>query len=1217
MDTRFLPISFFVACRTNLFILPIIFGVSLFNTVLLSAQNEVTDQAVNMIPPSPTAAELGKYGLVDVGLSTGTPNVSIPLHTFTTTNLSLPISLSYNSNGVKVDQVSTWVGLSWSLNAGGVITRFVRDEADDFDGEEFPYPENFGATNPQALEYLKIADNVNHFDSEPDLFAFNFNGNSGKFMFDQTGVVVIMPYQNLKVERTVDQQEGTDVFVITTPDGVTYTFGSPEYTRTYSMGAGCGNSFDYKQTAWYLTRIDHPQGDFIELTYDGFGQYSYAVSVSQTIPKFLSRFGGPSCDPCDYFEEVTCTTMAEVTGGYLKSISSPEFGQIEFLATRNRQDIGDYKLDNIYIKNRSGERVKSFSFNYTYSPTNYPESFLDEYGTHRRMFLSSVNENDFADNAIRNHSFEYNDINALPSRLSFSQDHWGYFNGANNSYFVPYDKFNIRDTLGRRVFDGIGGNRDPDWNATAKGILTKITYPTGGYSSLFYEPNDYLGTQTVNANPIPINVGIQGAGFKFVETAVIDIHNVVEQRVIVRGTASFSNEYNELEDEIDPTHHKALVTITDLTLGVVLVNEGIDLGVSRPFDIQLLKDHKYRFQVAASGEIVYGGIGASYLAETLYTEWASIKTGGIRISRVEATDPVTGRKEETRYSYTPIESPGVSSGITNPAVFYYERNQVRSICPAPEVSEFPPTEFKICNYGKLYSNSLNTLFPFNGNHIYYKHVVVSRGVDQDYGATAHEFIVNFDVPGNLVWGVDDILGAPLNNIGWDNGLEKEVRHYKREGKALVLIRKVENTYKRDERKERVIPGLVVRRRFDPVSDAPVIVYCDDSNRSLLIMRYGCSRHHLHRYEIGSEGRVCKRDNGNHVLLEFYRHPCYNKPDPFVALPQSLEHLDAMEYKNTSYWFYLESTKETSYDELGLNPVVKETNYFYDNPEHALVTRTESSGSDNKLIKSLTKYLGDYDSTVENFDLLADRHIVNIPIKTEQIVNEKLVESKIIKYNELGQPVQLYQYEGQPLITPFTHDESQLLPSPDYKLNATWVYDQSHRLHNFYSNTSPDISYKWTFDNTRVHAKILGARAENVFYMGFEESGTIGNAKTGERFLNNGSYAITTNDFSPLITEGMVMSYWYWENNKWNFSGILPFNRNISAGTRLDEIRVYPQGAHLTTVGYDSRFNTIKSMTDPNNISTYYEYDLLGRLLQIKDEQGNIQTEYRYHYYNND
>ena len=72
---------------------------------------------------TPNAAGLGLYGDIPVSLYTGTPDISIPLYEIKVKNYTLPITLSYHASGVQVDQHPSWVGLGWSLFAGGLITR--------------------------------------------------------------------------------------------------------------------------------------------------------------------------------------------------------------------------------------------------------------------------------------------------------------------------------------------------------------------------------------------------------------------------------------------------------------------------------------------------------------------------------------------------------------------------------------------------------------------------------------------------------------------------------------------------------------------------------------------------------------------------------------------------------------------------------------------------------------------------------------------------------------------------------------------------------------------------------------------------------------------------------------------------------------------------------------------------------------------------------------
>ena len=84
-----------------------------------------------VVPPSPNAASLGQYADVPVSYYTGIPNISIPLFEVSSGDIKLPITLSYHASGIRVDQEASWVGLGWSLNAGGVITKQKRG-VDDF-----------------------------------------------------------------------------------------------------------------------------------------------------------------------------------------------------------------------------------------------------------------------------------------------------------------------------------------------------------------------------------------------------------------------------------------------------------------------------------------------------------------------------------------------------------------------------------------------------------------------------------------------------------------------------------------------------------------------------------------------------------------------------------------------------------------------------------------------------------------------------------------------------------------------------------------------------------------------------------------------------------------------------------------------------------------------------------------------------------------------------
>src|SRR3990172_4259797 len=87
--------------------------------ILLAQDNMFHD----VIPRTPNAASLGKFGDIPVSYHTGVPDISIAIYNLKEGALSLPVSISYHSSGIKVNETASWVGLGWSLNAGGMISR--------------------------------------------------------------------------------------------------------------------------------------------------------------------------------------------------------------------------------------------------------------------------------------------------------------------------------------------------------------------------------------------------------------------------------------------------------------------------------------------------------------------------------------------------------------------------------------------------------------------------------------------------------------------------------------------------------------------------------------------------------------------------------------------------------------------------------------------------------------------------------------------------------------------------------------------------------------------------------------------------------------------------------------------------------------------------------------------------------------------------------------
>lgn len=231
-----------------------------------------------IVPPSPTASSIVNQIEQNVQHYTGALQLGVPIYTLRSRSLSVPVNLSYNGSGVKVNDIASWVGLGWSLNAGGVISRVMNGLPDEFDGNVHLRQQTLpgkGWLNPvvrgnsglDILDYFSSTSNNQRanliefsnktgalayggisspeaWDTEPDEFYFNFNGYSGKFIFDKSGEIRIIPAQNLKVTRTITpkntlgggSQEITS-FEITDGNGIVYTFGNTQVSSMADLTA--------------------------------------------------------------------------------------------------------------------------------------------------------------------------------------------------------------------------------------------------------------------------------------------------------------------------------------------------------------------------------------------------------------------------------------------------------------------------------------------------------------------------------------------------------------------------------------------------------------------------------------------------------------------------------------------------------------------------------------------------------------------------------------------------------------------------------------------------------------------------------------------------------------------------------------------------------------------------------------------------------------------
>ncbi|UII21608.1 hypothetical protein [Fulvivirga ligni] len=72
--------------------------------------------------------------------------------------------------------------------------------------------------------------------------------------------------------------------------------------------------------------------------------------------------------------------------------------------------------------------------------------------------------------------------------------------------------------------------------------------------------------------------------------------------------------------------------------------------------------------------------------------------------------------------------------------------------------------------------------------------------------------------------------------------------------------------------------------------------------------------------------------------------------------------------------------------------------------------------------------------------------------------------------------------------------------------------------------------------------------------------------------------------------------------------------NVGAGSDIDNVRAYPEQAQMVTYTHYPGVG-ISSVSDQNNMTSYYKYDAFDRLISIFDSKGNMLKSYEYYYKN--
>ncbi len=478
---------------------------------------------LNILPLTPNVASMARYGNYEVSLFTGLPQINIPLYEIKTKNLSVPISLSYHASGIKVTDVASWVGLGWNLNAGGAIYRSIIGKPDELNDIGYINCSNEIKTainNASADDMTYVRFNAQSTattgrDYEPDIFSYNIPGRSGKFLFNRKDrtvgqpnqPIIFIPHETMQLNYSIlPNTSSFDFLELKDERGVSYQFGKSSngtiYTENTISSTG-GNTGTSGTSTWWLTEMvsEEDNDDRVRFSYSG--DNNLKTIYYDVLDKLVVDDRKVCNSYCNLLTSgvKVATTMNHYTLATPKKLEQITFpnGKLEFeLSLTNREDTytgwEEKSLSKIkvYAKNVVSQEyvlIKTILFNYDY--------FLNTDNVTKRLKLESIHIIDSKGEKVQSYKFTYNP-QRLPHTLSKARDYYGYYNGATgNTSLIPQTSISFINDAGisSTITISNGNSREVDQTMTDANlkacILTRIDYPTGGYSEFEYEANRY------------------------------------------------------------------------------------------------------------------------------------------------------------------------------------------------------------------------------------------------------------------------------------------------------------------------------------------------------------------------------------------------------------------------------------------------------------------------------------------------------------------------------------------------------------------------------------------------------------------------------------------------------------------------------------------------------------------------------------------------------
>jgi uncharacterized protein YjhX (UPF0386 family) len=873
------------------------------------------------------------------------------------------------------------------------------------------------------------------------------------------------------------------------------------------------------------------------------------------------------------------------------------------------------KLNSIKTYSKNGNTLSILKEeDFYYSFFNSGQS----YGTNlefERLRLDSVKEVS-GSYPIAPYVFNYNVLQdyqhaQASGKHSYNVDHWGFFNGnSGNTQFTPaFQGVVILNSLGTWV-NYTGANREVDSTSTSEFALTQVTYPTGGSTVFSYEPNYYdIGQSSTAGVPdfqeIPLvdtSVSIT-ALIKGTATGIIDLSQIVGGSLNTTLSVTFRNPaaYRNTNGKI---YFRFASTYTDVS------SSNLDCSGN---SICTLSQYPFTVSPGVYTWTAYidPSVGSDFEGIYVMISWEESKTqhykttmamaGGLRIKTITDYSSPGIVAKQRRYDYTHLAN----------------------------------------NYGwgtMPYSNGVLMSSP---TYLHYEPVVVSGSVCNYLNRTSTSNTSVTSVARGTIVGYSSVTEYEVNSLtGTDIG--KTVYNYYNSPDTVINY----NGFR--------LPGVLNTANNLDGNLVSSIIYTHSYGTYNPIKETDNFYH--------TANRTAYWNNKNFYTGQF--GPLGGCPVGYPGV--NAEFISNFYQSQKSEKVLLDSTATVTYSQVpSFPPVIAGQRLYYDNPVHNQPTRSVTTDSKGDRHINFIRYPQDYlaqgytqtgntimDSMlnknmvaemIESRDSLYHAGFSSGSVKGAMYSAYKLITSgSIVKDKE-------YQLAVSAPVTDFqgmSFSGNTVSQDSRYRLMASLdSYDNTGNITQYTATDQLPVSFVWDYNTTYPVAMVKKAVVSNIAYTSFEAdskgSWTFTGAATKDTSSPTGNYCYNVGQASGTITRtglasGTAYKVSYWTKNgaayssiTGNTSGYPKQGKTISGWTYfehrvtgvtsatisgsgyIDEVRLYPDTAQMTTYTYDPLIG-ITSQCDLNNRITYYVYDGT-RLTYIRDQDKNIVKKYCYKY----